>query len=52
VVLGRNQLLTVYNWLAVDADKIFADYLVYAGGCAPRRGHVRLVHERLEAATT
>jgi adenylosuccinate synthase len=51
VLWEKNQLLTkVYNRLAVDADKIFADYLVYGERL---RSHVadtsRLVHERLEA---
>ena len=36
VLWEKNQLLTkVYNRLAVDADKIFADYLVYAERLRP-----------------
>jgi adenylosuccinate synthase len=51
VLWEKNQLLTkVYNRLAVDADKIFADYLVYAERLRPYVADTsRLLHERLEA---
>jgi adenylosuccinate synthase len=51
VLWEKNQLLTkVYNRLAVDADKIFTDYLVFAERLRPYVADTsRLLHERLEA---
>src|ERR1044071_3268511 len=51
VLWEKNQLLTkVYNRLAVDADKIFDDYLGYAERLRPYVADTsRLLHERLAA---